>query len=375
MNSPKTKILIASGRLGKGGAERFVSNLLSYLDREKFDIHLCLFNDCIDYPLPQDIKLSILNYSNFISSFNTAIELRKIIKETSPDVVLSAIGLANRITGMALFQYTDKPFWVARIGNHPKKSGRSEWRSWLNFCWDKVIYQITDHFVVNSKGLKDLFNKHHQRSIGRTTIIYNPTDMEGIRNLSKSENTSLKRKADNSLLIHIGRFHRQKRHDVLIDAIAVLNNRNPTNPVELWLCGDGYLKEKIQNKINKLRLENVVRVLGHVENPFPIMKKAEAVILTSDWEGMPNVLVEAMALGVPVVSTDCKTGPNELIQNNITGFLARTGDPFDVADKIESLINCKKIAQVKVEAKRRVEELFDYKVNMSRWEKILNRKN
>jgi len=367
----KTKILVISGRLGVGGAERFVSNLITFLDRKLFTIHLCLGTNQIEYPLPPDIQLSILANSHNPSTFKAVIGINSIIREFQPDIVLSTIGLANRWTGLSLTaNKTVKPLWIARIGNNPTHGGRSEWRNRINLTWDKYIYKKADHFVVNSLEMKAAFSALHPRSKNRISVNYNPTNFVEIENNARLP-TIHQNNSNTTVLIHAGRFHRQKRHDVLLEAFSLLLRKDYKNKLELWLCGDGYLKKSIQKQIKELSLENHVKLLGHIPNPYPVFKQANLFVLSSDWEGMPNVIIEAMGLGVPVVSTNCPFGPSEIIDHGQTGFLCPPSNPISLANTLSEALCHPRLSSIAKAGQASIKKIFDYNSNIQKWQDTL----
>jgi glycosyltransferase involved in cell wall biosynthesis len=104
------------------------------------------------------------------------------------------------------------------------------------------------------------------------------------------------------------------------------------------ICGDGPLRSEVNRLIVRNKLTESVQLLGFCDNPFPILKAATIVISTSDYEGLPNVLLEAQALGVPVVATNCGFGPSEIIEHEVTGLLTETGQPTAIADAAEQIL-------------------------------------
>lgn len=365
----KKKLLIVSGRLSTGGAERFVSNLLTFLDRSLFEPYLVLCLDSIEYHLPADIQPHILENNNPLLSFRSIHRLVKLIDGIQPDIVLSNIALTNRLTGSALRLSRHKPKWIARIGNHPARGGRSRIRNSLNIAWDRLAYPKADHFVVNSKGLLHALHAVHPFTKGKTTVLYNPIDFEALTQESKQAIDL--QPAKGFTFLHVGRFHRQKRHDLLLQAFSRVVQQHE-RPVELWLLGDGYLRNDIEQLAKNLSIEEHVRFLGHVENPYPVFRLADGFILTSDWEGMPNTLIEALGLGLPSISTDCSFGPNEVLRDGVNGYLAQTGNVADIADKLLKLLDSHNLDDLSENAKRSVISLFDYKKIIEKWQQLLS---
>lgn len=365
------RLLIVAGRLGVGGAERFTSNLIKFLDRNLYEIHLCLGIECIQYQLPDDIVVSILDHRSELHTLRTSYRLGKVIEGFQPDIILSTISQCNRWIGSALGGKKKDILWVARIGNNPVQGGRSGWRNRINVLLDRKAYKKADRFVLNSTCLESLFLKAHPAAAGKTVVIYNPTDFPSILEESK-KNPIRQKKPGSKVIVHAGRFHRQKRHDLLLESFSLMRKQLVDQPVELWLLGDGYLYEKIKKQITVLNVEDSVFLLGHQQNPYAILKQADVFVLCSDWEGMPNVLVEAMALRVPAVSTTCACGPEELLDDNNLGFLCPPGDKKELAEKMVLALHVKNRTAMVSKAEAHVLKLFDYRTNMASWQQVLS---
>lgn len=362
------RLLIISGHLAIGGAERFVSNLLMKIDRNTIEASLCLLENRIDYDLPDDLPISILPTGSSLNYLKKVHFIRETIKKDKPDIILSNIALINRLTGMALMGMAKRPHWVARIGNNPTKGGRSYLRNIINVIWDGFAYRQVDRFVVNSAGLKEALEKTHKHSINKISILYNPIDFSIIE--KKSCEPPLLSKPENKfLIISVGRFHRQKRYDLLIRSFADICRVLPT---ELWICGDGYLRKSIEEDISACDATNHVKLLGHCANPFPLMKLADLFLMTSDWEGMPNALIEAMGLGVPAVATRCPFGPEEIIEHEVTGMLAAPGDQESIKNMaLDLLENPQKRLLLSTQGLEKVHEMFDSDRLIRKWTEFL----
>ena len=363
----RKRVLFVSGRLGIGGAERLVSTMLVSLDRNAFEPQLCLLDDEISYPIVEDVPVTVLNNSPLLT-IRTIHRLRQLIEAQKPDIVVSNIALTNRITSAALRGSIHRPKWIARIGNNPEVGGRSGWRNMINLKWDRLAYRTADHFVVNAEGLREPLIRLHKTAAGKTSTLYNPIDFQRISDLSK-EHSPVQRIPGRLHLVHAGRFHRQKRHDVLIGACRMLKQRGVK--LQVWLCGDGYLRKDVEQQINHHNLADDIKLLGHLENPYAVFKQADIFLLTSDWEGMPNTLLEAMSLGIPAVSTDCDYGPAEVIDHGVNGLLAQCGDSEDIAEKIHSLLTTYPKEDIGEKGAIRVKELFDKDVVLNQWHNFL----
>ena len=153
----------------------------------------------------------------------------------------------------------------------------------------------------------------------KSCTIYNPFPIKQI-----SENSKIKLELDiQDYFIHIGRFNDQKRHDLLFQIFSQCNTNS-----KLLLVGDGSKSQikKIDSLICHYNLEDKVVKLGYIENPFPYLRKAKALLLTSEYEGLPTVIIESLLCGTCVISYDCPSGPKEILVNELAEYLVPMGN-------------------------------------------------
>ena len=148
------------------------------------------------------------------------------------------------------------------------------------------------------------------------------------------EQSVLKKPDLKDYIVHVGRFHKAKRHDILLEAYKKSNIT-----AKLILIGDGSEKENILKTIKKLNLEKKVTLLGFILNPYPIIKNAKFLILTSDYEGFGIVLVEALILNTPIISTNCVSGPSEILVDEYSQYLMEVNNINNIASKIKNIYN------------------------------------
>jgi len=202
----------------------------------------------------------------------------------------------------------------------------------------------------------------------RSRAIPNPTDFKRL-DKSAAEPPTRAAPADSQTLISVGRLTRQKRFDVLLQALARVRR---DFDVRLWICGDGPLRHRIVRWIAELGLEDGVELLGFCDNPFALMRQADLFVMTSDFEGLPNALIEAQGLGLPAVATDCPYGPDEIVVDGVTGRLVPAADPIAVARAvIEILGDSERRQRMGAEAARRVRRRFDVARVLPRWQQLL----
>ena len=231
----------------------------------------------------------------------------------------------------------------------------------------KKIYSMANKIIVNSedfkKELKSKFNLNSE-------CIYNPLNKkEIIKNSKKRLNISFFNKKDFKI-ISVARFTNQKDHFCLIKSINLLKNKYKN--IKVLLIGSGDKKKEIQNFIDELRLNKIIKILNFKKNPYPYMKKSDLFILSSNFEGLPNVLLEAITLNKFIISSNCPTGPSEILDNGKGGLLFKVGDYKGLSKKITYTIqNKKKCNEKLLFAKKRLQR-FDYSKNLLKYYNILN---
>lgn len=356
-------LLVVSTSLNIGGAQRFTSTLLEHLDRNKIQPSLALLRDDVGYPLPADVKVHLLRYGCATHLPRAARNLRRVVEQTRPTVVLSNITATNLVTGLSLRRCRHRPVWLARIGNNPRYHD-----DFVRRCIARRVYPSADRFVVNSTGLVQEVAGCYPVAAGRIDVLPNPTDFSYVDHQA-AMSPDYERSKDRPLLVAVGRLFQQKRYDVMIDAFARVAAQRPA---ELWICGEGPARKQIDLQINKLGLQRSVRLLGFCGNPYALMKQADLFLMSSDHEGSPNALIEAQGLGIPAISTRCPHGPDEVIDNGQTGQLVPVGDVAAMSNAILALLGNDSLRQQMAASAQRVARKRFAVVRLTRqWEELL----
>ncbi len=314
------KIVILINSLESGGAERVVSNLLNdFVDR--YDCYLILIHKNIFYTLDSRVKIlnlneqkNLLGIKKFLRLPILAYKLSKLIKEYKFDQVISFLSRSNYIN--ILSNILIKHETIIKERAMPSLQYEYGINGKINKILIKTLYQRACLCLSNSYGnMMDLKNNFN---VVKIEYIHNLFDIETIEELSKKDIEFQKKRFT---FVTVGRLDSGKNHKLLIEAVKDFN-------ADLWIIGDGELKEGLQKYINELNLNDKVYLLGKKENPFSFLSKADCFVFSSNYEGFPNVLVEALACGLPIISTDCQSGPREILAptSNIS---------FQLKDKIE----------------------------------------
>mgnify|MGYP001215665263 CR=1 FL=1 len=241
---------------------------------------------------------------------------------------------------------------------------------WSKNIFKKLIFKyflnIADLVVANSQkfvlSLKKEFNLD-------ALCIYNPLDIDNIIYQSK-KNKKKYFKTKKIKILNIGRFTDQKDQITLVKSLNEIKNKID---FETIIVGRGLLKERIKNEIDNNKLNDKIKILDFLRNPYPIIKQSDLFILTSKYEGLPNVLLEALTLKKFIISSDCETGPREILSNGKGGFLFKVGDYKTLSHKIILFIKNKRKLKKKIEYGHKKLKRFDYHKNLRKYLTVVNK--
>lgn len=373
----RVRLLVVTHSLSWGGAERFAATLLGGLDRARFDCSVCVVSRRpATYPVPEDVEEHRLGYGSLLDLPAAVTRLRRLLRGGRFDLVLSNVLKTNALTGLALaglgggkpdslqegglrprrqnggegapdsaVAVVRPPRWVARIGLAP---GRGD--GLLVRLAAGRLERNAAALVANSEEMAAELARRRPGMAGRIHHLPNPTDFARIDRLAAEEpgeelvralraiglEASEPRPDDAPrLLVAAGRLDRQKRPDLALAALARIRERRDARLV--W-CGDGPLRAEMERRADEMGLTGAASFAGFVANPFPLIRRADLVLLTSDFEGLPNALIEAQGLGVPAVATSCPFGPDEIVEEGVTGRLVEAGDAGALSNAVIELL-------------------------------------
>ena len=228
------------------------------------------------------------------------------------------------------------------------------------------ILKLSNKIIVNSQE----FKKDLKKELGVNSIcIYNPLNSKEI--LKKSKENSIKIFKDKKKLniLNIGRMTDQKDQITLLKALNEIKDKIDFNAV---IIGRGILKDYLNKYIKRKNLIKNIKILNFVENPFPLIKQADLFVLTSKFEGLPNVLLESLSLKKFIISSNCPTGPKEILLNGKGGLLFEVGNYTQLAKKIlfyqKNKNRSKKMINLAIKKIHR----FDFKKNLDEYSKLIN---
>jgi len=333
------KIAILIDSLAGGGAECVMLELSRGFIEKNYEIFFILRKRKISHQIDIPIKLFCLEDYKFKEKMRKkdyALILEEILNKNGPfDLILSNLEAMDKIA-----QYLKHKNLFFIIHNTISKKLENRYKNkGLKGQIKKLKEKIKFKFLYNKKNLITVSNGVKEDILYNLKIkpqtikvIYNPFDFELIKQKS-FEKINFQ---ENNYIINIARFFiEQKRQDILLKAYKKANIKE-----KLILMGEGPDKNKILNLIKKLNLQNKVIVLDFQKNPYPYLKKAKLFVLSSDYEGLPTVLIEALSLGVKVLSTDCPSGPKEILKE-LPECLVKPKDIDLLAKKIVELKDSK----------------------------------
>jgi glycosyltransferase involved in cell wall biosynthesis len=194
---------------------------------------------------------------------------------------------------------------------------------------NRYSYRAADAIHAVSHGVAVASAKELGFPLKRIQVVYNPVVTRQLLDMSRADVDSFWFADDKRpVILAAGRLTKQKDFATLIRAFALAKSKAN---LRLVIIGEGEQRPRLERLIGEYSLQGAVLMPGFVDNPFAVMKRADLFVLSSAWEGLPNVLIQAMACGTPVVSTDCPSGPAEILENGKWGRLVPVGDAEELA--------------------------------------------
>lgn len=324
--------------MGVGGADRVTLQLMQNLSREEYQIELVLMRAegrLLD-DVPKDVRIHDCQTR---SLWFMIAPLRRIIKNGSYDLIYATCGGASIPLMLALLTMRTRPTTVVSERNilvHPHKS---QWKRSLMNLLKRWLYQHADWVTVVSKALGQEVNERLYVAPEKIQVVNNPVVDEALIRQSEEEVTHpFFAHESNQVILAVGRLVHQKDFSSLIKGFGLYVKRKQDDSIRLLILGEGPLRPQLMLQIEDLGLEKQVDLPGYDKNPFRYMSNCTLFILSSLHEGMPGVLVQAMACGAACISTDCPTGPNEIIEHGASGLLVPVGDHQAIANAIETFL-------------------------------------
>lgn len=311
--------------LGVGGAERVTVRLANFAAKNGIATHLIALVDVGPLEAELDARVNFHNLAAKRIGMALWPLYRKLFK-LRPDTIMATLPQVNAITIAVTRFLPRKPKVVLREANDPRFESpyveqMAKWTSSIV----QAAYRRADRVIAVSEGVREGLIQRYALSSEQVAALPNASIDDSIYSQAKVElNDGWYSRLDRRIVC-VARFAAQKDHQTLLKAFAHIP-RSDRRGIGLVLLGGGPLESEIREKIESLDLNGSVKIITGDSNPYRWLKSADLLVLSSRWEGSPNVLIEALALGVPVVSTDCPSGPRELLADGRFGELVPVGD-------------------------------------------------
>ncbi|MCM3539121.1 glycosyltransferase family 4 protein [Priestia endophytica] len=364
MENVKSRILFVSRGMGIGGAQKALVFVANTCAEAGYDVTIVSLSDTEpNLKIDSRIKVEFIGYNSdtvnkssaykrMYSKLNLLLKLRKCINDARPNLVVTFMADIVRIVTLSM-RGIDVPIIGSERANplgYSKKQFNKYAQSY-DRC-TKLVFQTNKAASVFDKDI-----------LSKSVVIPNPS----IPRLNPIEAHKGQRK---KVIAAAGRLHSQKRFDILISAFSKVIEQHPD--YQLHIYGEGEEREVLQNKITELNIEDKVFLKGEHKDVFSQVNDNSMFVLSSDYEGIPNVLIEALSIGMPCISTDCDPGgPRQLLDEGRRGLLVPVGDINALTDAICTYINDSELARTLGEKGKEVNSELAPEVIGEKWLKVI----
>lgn len=325
--------------LGGGGADQMMLNLAEGFVKQGLRVDLVLGKAWGPHlsKIPANVRVVDLDAPKLIPSF---FGLVRYLRREQPLALLSTLHYSNELAVLARWFANVPTKVMVREANvfFPRIKKLTRAKKHLLPILMRVLYPRADGVIAVSEGIAEELSQITGLPPERIQVIYNPTITQGLfEKAQENLDHPWFAPGEPPVILGVGKLEAQKDFPTLIRAFAQVRRQKSAR---LMILGWGPDRPKLEALIKELGLENDVALPDYVSNPYAYMSKAAVFVLSSAWEGLPNVLIEAMALKIPVVATDCKTGPAEILDNGRYGPLVPVGDSDALAAAILKTLSC-----------------------------------
>lgn len=332
------RITLYMPSLAGGGAQRVFLYLAQGFVERGYEVHLVLAKAHGPYlpQVPPSVRMIDLGASRVLTSLPALV---RYLRDARPYALLSALDHANAIAVCARAIARVPTRVVVTVHSTPSRvvANARTLRAKMLPTWARFFYRRADAVVAVSQGVASELVHYVGVPPQKVTVIYNPAvTPELFRKADEPLHHPWFCKGEPPVVLGVGRLTEAKDFTTLVRAFALLRQHRPAR---LMILGEGEDRSQLEQLVEELGLSEDVAMPGFVQNPYPYMKQASVFVLSSKWEGFGLVIGEALALGTPVVSTDCPTGPAEILRGGELGKLVPVGDYRAMAQAIAECLD------------------------------------
>jgi len=350
LKKTKLKILFTIPTLNGGGAERVFVNYIRSLDKNRYDISLLLINKTGEFLsfIPDYVRIIDIGKSKTRYGF---LRLLKQIRKINAELIVSTTNRLNILVLFASFFISRKIKICLYEPSMPSAQFDNNYLPRYYLLLMKLLYRFADYIIAQTAEMKNEIVDYYLVSSEKILVTSNPIDTKLIDDSLRGQSNPYNNKYIN--IVASGRIREEKGYEFLLNSfIKVVNDNRKYKLYILGNVGDKLYMEKLTKIINENKLNDFVHFSGFQTNPFPYYKYADLFVLSSRWEGLPNVVLEALYLKTPVITTDCIPHFRKIIQDGKNGYIVDFGDEINLSQKIQ------KYSELKVESD--ILELPDY---------------
>lgn len=331
-------ILLVINTLKTGGAERFMVALSNWLAARDVRVSLAVFDDgASQLVCDPRVDLICLRRRGAWDVWRVVSRLRDIIRSRRPSAVLTTLTPVTLHVALAYVGLASPPPRFARECVH-YSSMLPAWQIVLYRCLFRFAFHTCRAIICQAHAMLEDLRDNFGVPAAKLTVIHNPVDIERCRRMAQADiQHPYLTSRDLPVIVSCAKLASQKDYSTLLRALARLHAQG--RPCRLIALGEGPERSRLEQLRAELGLRDYIDFHGVVDNPYAYMARADVFVLASHYEGFPNVVIEAMACGAPVVCTDCQSGPREIITHGETGLLVPPRDPAALAHALARLLD------------------------------------
>jgi glycosyltransferase involved in cell wall biosynthesis len=380
----RIRVLFAIDDMSGGGSQRQMISILERLDREQFEpyLYLTATEGELLAEVPRDVPIYIFGKRRrrrtwwFPGQYFAARarDVASVLNEHQIDVVYDRTYHMTLVAARATRRRPTPRLSVIVADPQRDFAGNAEWFRGIKQRLLRRAYQTADRVLAVSEGVRKAAVSHYDLPPEKTLTMHNLFDVEKIDRLITEPlpDHEARGNEDQFEIVAAGRLHPQKGFEFLLEAIHDLVHKRGRYQTRLRILGTGPLQAALEKYIAEHALKACVTLVGYRNNPLPYYRQADLFVLSSLYEGMPNALVEAMLCRVPVLATDCPSGPAEILYGGRLGRLVAAADAKQLADAMEdAMLHPDRWKGRATAARSHIEKSFSAEAGITRLQSLL----